>query len=539
MTLDRVSALLALAFTFLALVCVNGLFKFQINTMKGRMGERVLRRLRYELIDRTLRMPPQKLKRMKPAEVASMVKDEVEPLGGFVGEAFATPAFLGGQAATALLFILLQSFWLGLIAVVVVAVQALLIPWLRKPILELGRQRQLTARQLSGRVGEIVDAGADIQANDASNWERAEVTRRLGRIYDIRFAIYRRKFFVKFLNNFLAQVTPFFFYAIGGYLAITGDLSIGQLVAVIAAYKDLPAPVKELLDWYLEQQDAQIKYDQVVSQFRADILIDPDAQAPGAPARLKGEVVARDLTVVDESGARLLDGANFAFAISDHVAFAGPPGGGKEAAAMTLARQLSPRGGELEIAGGAITGLPQSVTGRRIAYVGQDAYVFPMTIRDNLLYGVRNEPRGAAPRGPDEIEAWRRRHAEDRRAANAPYDAEADWTDYETLGVARATRTRSTRSFSRRWTSRGSRRSCSGWACRAGSRRRTRPPSPPGSSRRGDCSANARTPSPRTSSSTSPRTTTTIRRPSPRTCSSRFRSIRPTRPRRWARTSTS
>ena len=39
---------------------------------------------------------------------------------------------------------------------------------------------------------------------------------------------------VKFLNNLLAQLTPFFFYAVGGYFALRGRLDIGQLVAVIA-----------------------------------------------------------------------------------------------------------------------------------------------------------------------------------------------------------------------------------------------------------------------------------------------------------------
>ena len=28
---------------------------------------------------------------------------------------------------------------------------------------------------------------------------------------------------VKFLNNFLSQVTPFLFYLVGGYLAISGS----------------------------------------------------------------------------------------------------------------------------------------------------------------------------------------------------------------------------------------------------------------------------------------------------------------------------
>ena len=54
------------------------------------------------------------------------------------------------------------------------------------------------------------------------------------RLFDIRYALYKRKFAVKFLNNLLAQITPFFFYAIGGFFALQGRLDIGQLVAVIA-----------------------------------------------------------------------------------------------------------------------------------------------------------------------------------------------------------------------------------------------------------------------------------------------------------------
>src|SRR5919108_3441301 len=115
--LDRTSMLFALSFVFLGLVIINGLFKFYINTYKGRLGERMLRRIRFELVDRVLRFPPGVFKRVKAAEVATMVKDEVEPLGGFIGDAFVQPALLGGQALTALVFIVLQNFWLGAIAV--------------------------------------------------------------------------------------------------------------------------------------------------------------------------------------------------------------------------------------------------------------------------------------------------------------------------------------------------------------------------------------------------------------------------------------
>jgi len=203
--LTREQMLYALSFFFLFLVVVNGLFKFYINTYKGRLGERMLRRTRFELVDRVLRFPPFQFKRVKAAEVATMVKDEVEPLGGFIGDAFVQPALLGGQALTALVFIILQNFWLGMIAAVIVAVQIIIIPQMRKRLIRLGRERQLTARQLSGRVGEIVDGISTIHVHDTSNYERADIAARLGHIFKIRYDLYQWKFLVKFINNFLAQ----------------------------------------------------------------------------------------------------------------------------------------------------------------------------------------------------------------------------------------------------------------------------------------------------------------------------------------------
>ena len=136
---------------------VNGGLKFQINTMKGWLGERMLRRLRYALFDRILRFPLARFRRVKSAELATMIKDEVEPLGGFVGESLITPLFLAGEALTALFFIMFQHVYLGLIALGVVVAQAVIIPKMRRQLLVLAKQRQLGARQLAGRIAEVAD----------------------------------------------------------------------------------------------------------------------------------------------------------------------------------------------------------------------------------------------------------------------------------------------------------------------------------------------------------------------------------------------
>ena len=289
---------------------------------------------------------------MKGAEVSSMVKDEVEPLGGFTGDAFVQPALLGGQALTALFFIFMQNTWLGLIAAVMVGVQAIIIPRMRRRLLVLGRERQITARELAGRVSEIVDGIGTIHAYDTSNYERADIASRLGRIFKIRYDLYQWKFLVKFINNFLAQLTPFLFYCIGGYLALQGRLDIGQLIAVISAYKDLPGPLKDLIDWDQTRQDVQVKYIQVVEQFSVDKTIDPAIQTMAITnaGAMKHPLAAVNLSVADDSGAKLLERVSVQIHPGETVAIVGGAAGGGDMLAEAFARLTWPESGKVTAA---------------------------------------------------------------------------------------------------------------------------------------------------------------------------------------------
>ncbi|TQV79793.1 ATP-binding cassette domain-containing protein [Denitrobaculum tricleocarpae] len=436
--LDPYAYLLALCVVFLSLVMVNGGFKFFVNTFKGQLGERMLRRLRFELTDRVLRFPIPFIRRMKQAEVATMIKDEVEPLGGFIGDAFVTPAFLGGQALTAMLFIMVQNLWLGLVAAAIVLFQAILIPKLRRRILDLGRQRQLTARKLAGRVAEIVDGAIEIQAHDTTNYERADMTKRLGEIYDIRFEIFQRKFFVKFLNNLLSQFTPFIFYSAGGVLVISGRLDVGALVAVIAAYKDLPGPIKELIDWDQRRNDVQIKYDQVIDQFQPPMIIAPELQDPGQDSgpTLSGKIEVNSLTLEDDNNTKLVEGVSFDCDVGDHVAIVGPSGSGKDHLSMMLSGLIPPTSGGVKIGGRNLHDLPSAVTGRRLSYIGPNTYFFPVSVRDNLLFGLKHRPLREAEYDSDGKTQRTADVAEALRAGNSDLDYEADWVEYAAAGAS-------------------------------------------------------------------------------------------------------
>ena len=439
--LEQVPYLMTLCAAFLALVFINGGFKYYINTFKGQLGERMLRRFRYSLYQRLLCFPLGYFQKTSSAQIIPMITVECEQLGGFIGDAFVLPLFQGGQLLTIVLFMFMQDPLLGAAAVALYPVQGYVIPRLQRRTNQLGKRRVRTIRQVADRVQEASAGLVEIQANDTVKLQLTDFAHILGFIYDIRFEIYQRKFFTKFLNNFLGQLTPFFFYSLGGYLVIRGNLSFGALVAVLAAYKDMASPWNELLTFYQTKENSRITYEQIVEQFQppgmADVqllLAEPEIIEP-----LTGELVATNLSLVEDGNISVLDGISFTLALDQHAAVIGQGGSGKNELAMVLARLLRPTSGRVTIGGHELAGMPIAILGRRTGYVATTPYLFNGSLRENLLLGLRHRP--LQPAEYDDATAKRRMRQLDeaRRSGNIDFDLHADWIDYESAGVKDST----------------------------------------------------------------------------------------------------
>lgn len=434
---DRIEYLLVLCGIFFALVFINGGFKFCIHVYQGIVGERMLRRLRYQLITQILRFPLPYFRNLSQGEAVAMVGAETEPLGGFVGESFVTPAYEGGQMLTIVLFLFWQDWTIGLAAVGLFPIQAYVIPKLQRKVNLLSKERVQAMRKLAERLGELVSGVADVHAHGTAQYELADFGHRLGHIYRIRYRVYMLKFFIKFLNGFFDKLTPFFFFSIGGYLVIRSDLTLGALVAALAAYKDISPHWKELLNYYQHLEDVRIKYNQLFERFNPPGLMDERLLAASADAgpELAGKVVASSLSLADEEGNKRVDRAFIAFDSNQRVAVVGPAGSGKTELAQLLGRQLFPSSGSVTVDGHDLAALPESVTGRRISYVDQDAYVGSGTIRDNLLYALKHHPRRepTLDEAARALRAWQLKEA--LLSGSSPLDINADWIDYDLIGA--------------------------------------------------------------------------------------------------------
>ncbi|MEO1364006.1 MAG: ABC transporter ATP-binding protein, partial [Pseudomonadota bacterium] len=301
---DQITYLMILCGLFLLAVLCHGLLKMRINTMKGVLAERLLRRFRYTLIARILRFPQPYFERTSQGELVSMVTAESEPMGGLMGDAVAQPVLQAGQMLTILGFLFFQSVAFGLAAIALIPLQAWLIPKLQRQINLLNKKRVVQVRALAAEIGEAAGGAGTLRKHGGWRYRMAMVGDRLGQLFAIRFDIYQKKFFMKFLNNFITQLTPFFFFSIGGYLVIQGDVTLGALVAALAAYKDLSSPWKELLAYYNQSADMSLRWETITEKFQPSGMVDEALfyDEPADIPHLRGDIVQDQVTVRDGDG---------------------------------------------------------------------------------------------------------------------------------------------------------------------------------------------------------------------------------------------
>jgi putative ABC transport system ATP-binding protein len=310
-----------------------------------------------------------------------------------------------------------------------VAVQMIVIPRLRREIIRLSRQRQIASRALAGRVAEVLDGLQAVMLNDTGRWERAEIGGRLYDLYDLRLKIYRRKFAVKYLNNLLAQVTPFLFYAIGGYFALKGELDIGQLVAVLAAYRDLPPPLKELIDWDQQRLDVEVKYETVAAHFGPHRLRPVEREAELPPPRLGSPLRLEGLSLRDPQGGAPIEVGDAEIRLPGRLALV-PAGPVAQEFARVLAGLQLPPGGTIRIGDHDLSTLPRRDHAHRIAYAGIQPVLFPGTLRDNVLYGLRVQPLRTHI-----LDLSKTRINEAVKTGNPCDSVDDPWIDFGRLGV--------------------------------------------------------------------------------------------------------
>ncbi|GAA1629304.1 ABC transporter ATP-binding protein [Actinoplanes couchii] len=395
-----------LALVIAGLAVADALLSLAQRWYSARIGEGIILNLRTRVFDHVQRMPLQFFARTQTGALVSRLNNDV------VGAQRAFTSTLSGVLSNVIQLVLTAAVMFTL-SWPITALSLLLLPAFIVP-----------ARRVGKRLAEITRESYDLDARmNATMTERFNVSGallvklfgrpdseaarfgdRASRVRDIgvQQAMYSRTFFVAML--LVASLAQALTYGLGGWLAVTGDVSAGTVVTLALLLTRLYGPLTALSNVRVDVMSALVSFDRVfeVLDLRPGITEKPGATPiPAGTGRVEFRDVRfrypsadqvslatlEDVTTLDRTeNPEVLSGIDFTVEPGRMVALVGPSGAGKSTLSMLLSRVYDVTGGAVLIGGVDVRDATVDSLRDTIGVVTQDSHLFHETIKDNLRY---------------------------------------------------------------------------------------------------------------------------------------------------------
>jgi ATP-binding cassette subfamily B multidrug efflux pump len=188
------------------------------------------------------------------------------------------------------------------------------------------------------------------------------------------------------LTEITAGLGMFILFYYGGFLAQSGALTIGVLVAFANFIGRFWEPINRLGQMYSQLLIAMASGERIFEFIDEDLTVKEKENARSMPP-IQGHVMLEELSFAYEADRPALKDITLQARPGQSVALVGHTGSGKSTIMNMLCRFYDPTAGRVLIDGINLKDVTLESLRNQIGIVMQDTFIFSGTIRDNIRYG--------------------------------------------------------------------------------------------------------------------------------------------------------
>jgi ATP-binding cassette subfamily B protein len=377
----------------IAVVAVGALTRFFSRTLVFNAAREVEYEIRNDLFAQLQRLPQSFYARWRTGDLMSRCVNDLNSVRLMLG-----PGFLS-IVQTPLMFALVfgTMAWMDPFLAVLVMLPYPAFVFIARAFGRALHARNLSMQEglaeLSNQVQESVAGIAVVKAYAMEDAQAARFGRENDELLDRHLRLVRVNGGMPAITSLLPAMAMFVVLLVGGQRIEAGRLGIGDFFTFAMYIFQLTFPTF-IMGWVvaLVQRGAAAmqRIDEILSVVPS-IRDHADARPVG---ELRGEVEFRGLSVHYEADRdEALSDLHLRIPAGTTLGVVGPVGAGKTTLASVVPRLLEVDDGQLFIDGVDINRIPVTELRRQIAMVPQDAFLFSMSLADNVAFGVPDADR--------------------------------------------------------------------------------------------------------------------------------------------------
>ncbi len=372
--------------TLLGLYILSALFSFiQGFTMTG-VSQKITYKLRNDIATKINKLPMNYFDKKTNGEVLSIVTNDIDTLSMNLNQSI-TQIITAICTLIGILVMMLSISWqMTLISLIVLPISVLIVKQIAGKSQKYFKKQQDYLGHVNGQVEEIYSGLNVVKVFNGEKKAEKEFKKANDELYRSGWKSQFLSGLMHPLMNFIGNISYAGIAVAGGYLAIKGTITVGNIQSFIQYNKQFTQPISQIA-----QISGMLQAMIAAAERIFEFLEEPEEQETSKgeinTSELKGNVQFKNVQFGYNPEKIVINNFSADVKQGQKIAIVGPTGAGKTTMVKLLMRFYDVNSGEILIDGHNIKDFKRGELRKMFGMVLQDTWLFGGTVKDNIKYG--------------------------------------------------------------------------------------------------------------------------------------------------------
>ena len=371
--------------TLLALYGLSALFSLiQGFTMTG-VAQKLTYKMRNDLAKKINKLPMHYFDKKTKGEVLSIITNDIDTLSQNLNQSI-TQIITSICTLIGVLIMMFSISWeMTIVSLLILPVTVFIVKNVVGKSQKYFKKQQDYLGHVNGQVEEIYGGHTIVKAFNGENEAIKEFSKANKELYQSAWKSQFLSGLIFPVMNFIGNIGYVAVAILGGYLAIQGKITVGNIQSFIQYNKQFTQPINQIAQ-VSSMLQAMVAAAERVFEFLEEPEEVEDVENPKSTEGLKGNITFdhvkfgydEDRIIINDFNAKVKDGQK--------IAIVGPTGAGKTTMVKLLMRFYDVNSGAILLDGINIKDFKREDLRKMFGMVLQDTWLFGGTIKDNIRY---------------------------------------------------------------------------------------------------------------------------------------------------------
>lgn len=373
----------------LGLYSVSAIFSFvQGFTMTG-VSQKLTYKLRNDIAQKINKLPMKYFDTKTHGEILSIITNDIDTLNSNLNQSI-TQIITSICTIVGILIMMFSISWeMTLISLVILPISGLIVKTIVGKSQKYFKKQQDYLATVNGQVEEIYGGLNIVKVFNGEEKAQKEFEKANSELYHSGWKSQFLSGLMFPVMNFISNVGYVGVAVAGGYLAIQGKITVGNIQSFIQYNKQFTHPINQIAQ-ISGMLQAMIAAAERIFEFLEQPEESETQKGKIDISNIKGNIEFNNVKFGYDENNIIINDFNAQVKEGQKIAIVGPTGAGKTTMVKLLMRFYDLNSGEIKVDGHNIKDFTRGDLRRLFGMVLQDTWLFSGTVKDNIKYGKEN-----------------------------------------------------------------------------------------------------------------------------------------------------